>query len=410
MSGASPSRSSASARVDRRREPRLTGRSPPRHAAPRRRRGARRGRLRTVRRLPRRRRARRAARARDERRGDPALGRRAAARRRALRSRPSRGRAPGRRPLRRADDRRHGRARGARGRGRRRRGRGDRAAVLHARRAAQLEHFAAAARACAPLPFYVYEFARTSGYAFDPASSRACASEADNLAGLKVSDRPWEAFERYLIEGLDVFVGPEALIAPRPEAGRGRRGLGARLGVPRDRRAPRSAARTSSPARCAPRSSRSRATRRSSTCSSGAASRSARTCARRCADLDADERALESWLDAEVGAPRRDRRRPANAVLRAADPRGRRQPARPAASSRSYGMRLGAARFVAGETLDQASSSLRAPERAGAAHEHDAPRRARPRPRPRPRPSPRPTRRCSRGSTRSSSRRTSRSS
>src|SRR5262249_20536174 len=29
--------------------------------------------------------------------------------------------------------------------------------------AAQLAHFAAAARACAPLPFYVYEFARTSG-------------------------------------------------------------------------------------------------------------------------------------------------------------------------------------------------------------------------------------------------------
>ena len=31
--------------------------------------------------------------------------------------------------------------------------------------AAQLAHFAAAADACAPLPFYVYEFARTSGYA-----------------------------------------------------------------------------------------------------------------------------------------------------------------------------------------------------------------------------------------------------
>ncbi len=31
--------------------------------------------------------------------------------------------------------------------------------------AAQLAHFTAAAEACAPLPFYVYEFARTSGYA-----------------------------------------------------------------------------------------------------------------------------------------------------------------------------------------------------------------------------------------------------
>ncbi len=36
---------------------------------------------------------------------------------------------------------------------------------------------------------------------------------APNLAGLKVSDTPWESFEPYLIEGLDVFVGPEALIA-----------------------------------------------------------------------------------------------------------------------------------------------------------------------------------------------------
>ena len=36
---------------------------------------------------------------------------------------------------------------------------------------AQLAHFAAAAAACAPLPFYVYEFARTSGY---PSRSTCC--------------------------------------------------------------------------------------------------------------------------------------------------------------------------------------------------------------------------------------------
>jgi len=35
---------------------------------------------------------------------------------------------------------------------------------------------------------------------------------APNLAGLKVSDTPWEKCEPYLIEGLDIFVGPEALI------------------------------------------------------------------------------------------------------------------------------------------------------------------------------------------------------
>jgi dihydrodipicolinate synthase/N-acetylneuraminate lyase len=42
---------------------------------------------------------------------------------------------------------------------------------------------------------------------------------APNLAGLKVSDSPWEAFAPYLIEGLDVFVGPEALIARGLEHG-----------------------------------------------------------------------------------------------------------------------------------------------------------------------------------------------
>ena len=36
---------------------------------------------------------------------------------------------------------------------------------------------------------------------------------APNLAGLKVSEAPWERFEPYLIDGLDIFVGPEALIA-----------------------------------------------------------------------------------------------------------------------------------------------------------------------------------------------------
>jgi dihydrodipicolinate synthase/N-acetylneuraminate lyase len=42
---------------------------------------------------------------------------------------------------------------------------------------------------------------------------------APNLAGLKVSDSPWERFSPYLIEGLDVFVGPEALIGRGMGAG-----------------------------------------------------------------------------------------------------------------------------------------------------------------------------------------------
>ena len=85
--------------------------------------------------------------------------------------------------------------------------------------AALLAHFMAAAAACAPTPFYVYEFAKTSGYAVPPAVVRELRERAPNLAGLKVSDAPWDRFEPYLIEGLDIFVGPEALITQGIGAG-----------------------------------------------------------------------------------------------------------------------------------------------------------------------------------------------
>lgn len=84
---------------------------------------------------------------------------------------------------------------------------------------AQRRHLLAAARACDPVPFYVYEFAATAGYAFDPTMLRGLREEASNFTGLKVSDTPWEAFEPYLLEGLDVFVGPEGLIHRGREAG-----------------------------------------------------------------------------------------------------------------------------------------------------------------------------------------------
>jgi dihydrodipicolinate synthase/N-acetylneuraminate lyase len=73
-------------------------------------------------------------------------------------------------------------------------------------------HLAAAAHACDPLPFYVYEFAARVGYAVPLEVIDRLREEVPNLAGLKVSDTPWETFEPYLIEGLDIFVGPEALI------------------------------------------------------------------------------------------------------------------------------------------------------------------------------------------------------
>jgi dihydrodipicolinate synthase/N-acetylneuraminate lyase len=74
-------------------------------------------------------------------------------------------------------------------------------------------HFAAAAAACAPLPFYVYEFEARAGYAVPVTVVERLRESVPNLRGLKVSDKPWERLEPYLLEGLDVFVGAEALLA-----------------------------------------------------------------------------------------------------------------------------------------------------------------------------------------------------
>jgi dihydrodipicolinate synthase/N-acetylneuraminate lyase len=75
-----------------------------------------------------------------------------------------------------------------------------------------LMHLHQAAHACAPTPFYVYEFAKASGYAVSSGVLARLREQAPNFVGMKVSDTPYEAFEPYLHEGLDVFVGPEAFI------------------------------------------------------------------------------------------------------------------------------------------------------------------------------------------------------
>jgi dihydrodipicolinate synthase/N-acetylneuraminate lyase len=80
-------------------------------------------------------------------------------------------------------------------------------------------HFAAAARACEPTPFYVYEFAARSGYAVPLGVLQRLRDVAPNFRGLKVSETPWERFAPYLVEGLDIFVGPEALIGQGLGAG-----------------------------------------------------------------------------------------------------------------------------------------------------------------------------------------------
>jgi dihydrodipicolinate synthase/N-acetylneuraminate lyase len=78
--------------------------------------------------------------------------------------------------------------------------------------ASLLAHFTAAAHACEPLPFYVYEFAARSGYAIPVPVIRRLGEGAANLRGLKVSDSPFSAVEPYLLDGLDVFVGLEPLV------------------------------------------------------------------------------------------------------------------------------------------------------------------------------------------------------
>jgi dihydrodipicolinate synthase/N-acetylneuraminate lyase len=74
-------------------------------------------------------------------------------------------------------------------------------------------HFVAAARACAPLPFYCYAFTARSGYPLPVDVIRRIAGAVDNLAGLKVSESPFERIEPYLDLGLPVLIGNEPLIA-----------------------------------------------------------------------------------------------------------------------------------------------------------------------------------------------------
>jgi dihydrodipicolinate synthase/N-acetylneuraminate lyase len=80
-------------------------------------------------------------------------------------------------------------------------------------------HFAAAADACAPLPFYLYEFRARAGYSISHEVIREVRELAPNLAGLKVSNQPFEDVEPYIVDGLDVFVGAESLVVRGLERG-----------------------------------------------------------------------------------------------------------------------------------------------------------------------------------------------
>jgi dihydrodipicolinate synthase/N-acetylneuraminate lyase len=84
-----------------------------------------------------------------------------------------------------------------------------------------LVHFAAAARACAPTPFYVYELERASGYSIPVAVVERLRETVDNVAGMKVSDAPLSKVTPYMLEGLEVLIGAEALIGEGLAAGAG---------------------------------------------------------------------------------------------------------------------------------------------------------------------------------------------
>lgn len=88
-------------------------------------------------------------------------------------------------------------------------------------------HFVAAARAASPLPFYCYAFAPRSGYPLPIEVIRRIGASVDNLAGLKVSETPFERVEPYLELGLPVLIGSEPLIT----AGLARGALGTVSGM-----------------------------------------------------------------------------------------------------------------------------------------------------------------------------------
>jgi dihydrodipicolinate synthase/N-acetylneuraminate lyase len=84
---------------------------------------------------------------------------------------------------------------------------------------ALVEHFAAAAAACEPTPFYLYAFAARSGYPLPLSVVQRVRERVSNVAGLKVSEAPFERVEPYFALGLPVFVGAERLIPRALAAG-----------------------------------------------------------------------------------------------------------------------------------------------------------------------------------------------
>ena len=107
-----------------------------------------------------------------------------------------------------------------------------------------LAHFTAAARACAPTPFYAYELERASGYAIPPVVVERLRDTVDNVVGMKVSDAPFREVEPYLLDGPRRVHRRRGADRRRARSGCRRRRLRARIGVPGSGRRCRSRAAT----------------------------------------------------------------------------------------------------------------------------------------------------------------------
>jgi dihydrodipicolinate synthase/N-acetylneuraminate lyase len=75
-------------------------------------------------------------------------------------------------------------------------------------------HLTAAAAACDPVPFFIYAFTARSGYPVPLDVVARVRDAAPNLAGLKVSEAPFDRVAPYLGLDLPVLVGSEPLIPP----------------------------------------------------------------------------------------------------------------------------------------------------------------------------------------------------
>jgi dihydrodipicolinate synthase/N-acetylneuraminate lyase len=82
------------------------------------------------------------------------------------------------------------------------------------------DHLVAIANACAPAPFYIYAFTGRSGYPVPTTVVERVRERAVNLAGLKVSESPFDRVRPYLALGLPVYIGNEPLIAEAVAAGK----------------------------------------------------------------------------------------------------------------------------------------------------------------------------------------------